>query len=229
MNRRLLYARYTNGNDASSYEFTYDSDGLIERIINIETEANYSSTRHYNFEHINEGKQINVNITEGYTEDPFQLKFTLNDNGYIESCRQTFSDGEVDTWEYEYNEDNQMTKMIRSESNETWHLTCNNNVIQTWCSTEGNSQISYSTDTYNGNAVLHETLYGIDIDEMEIFGLLGMLGKPSKNLPTSKIVSLIHSDEYNSYFSWETDNQGYPTNLRIREGDWTNRWSFTWE
>lgn len=229
LNRRLLYARYTSGNDASSYEFTYDSDGLIERIINIETEANYSSTRHYNFEHINEGKQINVNITEGYTEDPFQLKFTLNDNGYIESCRQTFSDGEVDTWEYEYNEDNQMTKMIRSESNETWHLTCNNNVIQTWCSTEGNSQISYSTDTYNGNAVLHETLYGIDIDEMEIFGLLGMLGKPSKNLPTSKIVSLIHSDEYNSYFSWETDNQGYPTNLRIREGDWTNRWSFTWE
>lgn len=64
---------------------------------------------------------------------------------------------------------------------------------------------------------------------MEIYGLLGMLGKPSKNLPTSKIITLSHSDEYNNYFTWGIDNQGYPINLRIREGDWNNRWSFTWE
>lgn len=230
LNRKLLYAKYTSGNDASSFEFTYDSNGLIERITNIETEGDFSSIRHFNFEHFNDGKQINVNISEGYTEESYQLKFTLNDNGYIEICQQTFYDGDVDTWKYEYNENNQMSKMIRSESNETWHLIYNNkNVIKTECATEGYSHISYSTDIYNGNAILHETLYGIDIDEMEIYGLLGMLGKPSKNLPTSKIITLSHSDEYNNYFTWEIDNQGYPINLRIREGDWINRWSFTWE
>ena len=208
---------------------------MIERITIIETEADkngnisFSYTEHYNFNYSDDKNSFSVRVSAPDTESSYTFDITLNENGFIKSCKQIFYDGDVDIWEYEYNEDNQMTKMIRSESNETWHLTCNNNVIQTWCSTEGNSQISYSTDTYNGNAVLHETLYGIDIDEMEIFGLLGMLGKPSKNLPTSKIVSSIHSDEYNSYFSWETDNQGYPTNLRIREGDWTNRWSFTWE
>lgn len=238
LNSKLLYARHTNGNDASSFEFTYNSDGLIERITIIETEADkngnisFSYTEHYNFNYSDDKNSFSVRVSAPDTESSYTFDITLNENGFIKSCKQIFYDGDVDIWEYEYNEDNQMIKMYRTEGRETWHTTYNNegDATEGGCNGESSNKIYYSDIENKSNAILHEIMYGTDIDEMEVFGLIGLLGKPSKHLPNKRIQNYSDGGETCIYnFSWDTDNHGFPTKVWYKDGGDLNTISFTWE
>lgn len=231
--------QYTHSSDdiygwSETYSFTYNESEQIEKIEVYEKYGNENTlTDSYDFDYTEGKTTFSVKVTGEESENKYTLDITLNESGYIKSCKQTFSDEEVDTWTYEYNDDNQLSKMYRSEGNETWELVYENrNVTKTECEDVGSSTMSYGSLLYMGSAIPHELLYGIDIDEMEVFGLIGLLGKPSTHLPTQRSQRFVDSDEGTAYtydFSWDTDEQGYPTQVGYLDDTEKNTVTFTWE
>lgn len=141
----------------------------------------------------------NVKMTIDYQdapEDGSTIDMTLNSKGYVGSCLQTYKDGRTDTWAFEYNANDQLVKMKRSEGeNEVTVITYENGNITEVIMTsdeadEGmHSKISYTSDETptpikNTNGImLFDITFGIDMDEMGFAYWAGLLGKATKQLP----------------------------------------------
>ena len=216
--------------EKTEYTFTYNDAGQLTQIEEILKYERVVENTHYDLEYSGT-ESVSVDVTRTYVDgesNRYRLDMTLNSEGYITHCNQTFSDGEVDTWEYTYNEDGRMICMKRSEGNETWTITYSNgDAVKTHMEggdESGSHTISYNAEDNKSMAVLHEYMYGIDIDEMEVYGLVGMLGKPSRHLPT-----VWKGDERSYTSSWETDTDGHPVRLVSVEDEMVTEYTFTWE
>ena len=187
------------------YEFYYRNDSIIR----IEQYEDGGIT--YTFNYVDD-ETINVVAQADGEYEAFYLK--LNEDGYIKSCSQSYH-GEVywsNNWNFEYNEAGQLVYVSSSRYSESWRITYNDSNAVGVSGSDSRS-ISYGNLEGKGYWVLYDWMYGIELDdEMEVFGLLGLLGKPSKNLPSSGC-------------SWSVDADGYPDSVYI-DGISMN---FSWE
>lgn len=165
-----------------------------------------------------------IRVVASYPGEYTTYHLDLNDDGYIQSCKRSYH-GEgtwTDHWDFEYNQEGQLkyVKCNRVDGNDVWKITYqNSNAISV--SGTVSSSISYGDLEGQGSWILYDWMCGVDFDdEMEIFGLLGLFGKPSKNLPSVNI-----SDGYTLYYNWSLDADGYPNKLFV---DGVNMY-FSWE
>lgn len=115
----------------------------------------------------------------------------LNKQGFISSAVQVYSDPEDsdDTWSFEYNNDKQLCKMVRSEGgNEVTTITYVNGDITKVDVVDDDGDTDDATITNSNIAntcgiMLFDNCYGIDMDEMAVAYIAGLLGKSTKNLP----------------------------------------------
>ena len=187
------------------YEFYYRNDSIIR----IEQYEDGGIT--YTFNYVDD-ETINVVAQADGEYEAFYLK--LNEDGYIKSCSQSYhGDGYwSNNWNFEYNEAGQLVYVSSSRYSESWRITYNDSNAVGVSGSDSRS-ISYGNLEGKGYWVLYDWMYGIELDDnMEVFGLLGLLGKPSKNLPSTGC-------------SWSVDADGYPDSVYI-DGISMN---FSWE
>lgn len=235
IDKRLKSMNLTNYTDRNEvYNFEYTPDGKI-KLITL-TYVKYNETDSIAFEYSADGQSLKtlykyVMDTGNYDQDIFE--FTLNSSGYIVNGLQKYSNGDEAVWQYEYDNSGRLVKSYRSEDNETWTLKydSNSNVEYATSYIEGENikhTITYSDIQNFSNFVMHELMYGIDIDEMQVYGFVGLLGKPSRHLPVTT-----NADNRINYV-WETDKDGFPVKVKITESDdsdYSERYDivFTWE
>lgn len=196
---------YEDRDRVDLYEFYYRNDSIVR----IERDDDGGIT--YTFNYVDD-ETINVVAQADGEYEAFYLK--LNEDGYIKSCSQSYhGDGYwSNNWNFEYNEAGQLVYVSSSRYSESWRITYNDSNAVGVSGSDSRS-ISYGNLEGKGYWVLYDWMYGIELDdEMEVFGLLGLLGKPSKNLPSSGC-------------SWSVDADGYPDSVYI-DGISMN---FSWE
>ena len=196
---------YEDRDRVDLYEFYYRNDSIVR----IEQDDDGGIT--YTFNYVDD-ETINVVAQADGEYEAFYLK--LNEDGYIKSCSQSYhGDGYwSNNWNFEYNEAGQLVYVSSSRYSESWRITYNDSNAVGVSGSDSRS-ISYGNLEGKGYWVLYDWMYGIELDDnMEVFGLLGLLGKPSKNLPSTGC-------------SWSVDADGYPDSVYI-DGISMN---FSWE
>lgn len=214
----------STGDLVDAFSFHY-KNGVIDKIVKTEE---YGEPIVYTFDYSNDDC-IKVVATCSDEKDDYIL--ILNDMGFIESCEMTNSDSEgsySQDFEFEYNKTGQMTSMKRSEENELWEIIYkDSDAIEITCDGKKTHTISYGSEESIDHWIMHEWMYGIDIDEeMELFGLIGMLGKPSKHLP---LVNIAQNGESVLKYNWFLNPHGYPERLIINEIGYDYVVDFLWE
>ena len=212
------------------YDFSYEND-TVSRIV----------TQHYSFGVDGAGTKYSVPsgtdtyifnfIEDGsvsvvgrfYEGGDYSMSLTLNEDGYIESLRRG-----GDFWKFEYNDAGQCVKVSENniEYNIIWNIAYNDfNAISVTNHNdyeEGDYKFTYGNMDNVSNMVLMDEIYSIDMGVLNVFGMVGMLGKPSKNLPV-----LYPGDGKPTSLNWSLDNDGYPDKLSKANG-WCT-YSFSWE
>lgn len=212
-------------NVIDTYYFNYRNDSID----NIVYKENDDITITYKFSYLDDGIiKVYANETDEHTT--YTLK--LNDEGYIKSCDLSYYSDEGNdniNYEFEYDKTGRMTCMKCSEGDETWKLVYDKKFNATSVTLGGKkvNGISYGNQESSDHWVLHEWMYGLDVDdEMEFFGLLGMLGKSSKYLPS---VNKYLYENSTIYYNWSLDSYGYPDNLVLDEDGTYYVMNFSWE
>lgn len=209
-----------------TYSFYYKNDS-IEKIVFKEDYIEDPTTITYNFNYLDDG---GVEVVGVASDEKNVYDLILNDAGFIQSCQMTYygpEGSDSQSFEFEYDETGRMTCMKRSEGSEVWRIVYkNSDAISVSCDGVKTNSISYGNIEGPESWILYEWMYGIDIDEMEVFGLIGMLGKSSKHLPT---VNKGHDGEYDLHYNWTLDSHGYPDKLVIDEGGVDYVVGFSWE
>lgn len=147
----------------------------------------------------------------------------LNNQGFISHALQVYDDGDEDTWDFTYNADGQLSKMVRSEGgDEVTVLTyTNGDVTKVTCTDEDGDYdeyvISYTDSNVSaaidnkGGIMLFDMTLGVDMDEMDVAYIAGLLGKSTKHLPVRN-VETGYEDEYETY-AWTLNSNGLPTQM----------------
>ena len=191
------------GEEFDDWSFYYKNDS-ISSIVRMD--GDYRNV--WTFEYSEDGY---LNVKSSYTWEHSDYSIKLNDNGYAVSCKQTFhGDGTwITNWKFEYNEEGQLVHVSNSQ-NESWSISYqDSNAVSVSGSDSAN--ISYGNLEGRGYWILYDWMCGIDFDDhIEIFGLLGLLGEPSKNLPSTN-----SGEDYPLYYNWTVDNHGYPEKLSV--------------
>ena len=191
------------GEEFDDWSFYYKNDS-ISSIVRMD--GDYRNV--WTFEYSEDGY---LNVKSSYTWEHSDYSIKLNDNGYAVSCKQTYhGDGTwITNWKFEYNEEGQLVHVSNSQ-NESWSISYqDSNAVSVSGSDSAN--ISYGNLEGRGYWILYDWMCGIDFDDhLEIFGLLGLLGEPSKNLPSTS-----SGEDYPLYYNWTVDNHGYPEKLSV--------------
>ena len=205
------------------YTFSYFNNVIKE----IEYENIYQGTTNYVFNYLGENT-IEVIGTNSDETDTYTL--ILNADGYIESCHHLYSGPEGndnEDYNFIYNEYGQLITMVRSEEEETWNIEYNAfNAVNVSCNERNTNDISYGNLISPENMIMFEWMYGMDVDDMSIFGFIGMLGKSSNNLP---VVNDELVDGFTTNYDWSLDESGYPIKVIIDENGFENEVKFTWQ
>lgn len=241
---------------------TYDSDGLLVSLIDQNSseaigDACLDLTYEYGSNTRAEADDIvRMNYTYYYDDtaekdrDPIHFDMKLNKYGFAESCRETYSDDpDYYAWYFDYDSDGHLTHIKRMTND----LTDEEHIYITW--KEGNivstkrtfdyeetNRVAEFTVSYlksdnttienKGCIMLFNQTLGVDMDKMQWAYYVGLLGKPTKNLPYA-MYKYDHSDNYenetSSTFTWTLDSDGYPTKIDV-DGDisYYTISSFTW-
>lgn len=203
-----------DGEVFDDWDFYYRNDTISSIKLNGKYEENCVCTFNYS-------DNGYLSAKASYLEEYTSYSMKLNDEGYAVSCRQRYcGDGTwTITWRFKYNEEGQLIYVSNSD-NQSWTITYqDSNAVRLGGS--NHSSISYGDLEGRGYWILYDWMCGIDFDdEMEIFGLLGLFGKPSRNLPTT-----ISGDDYMMYYNWSLNDDGYPSRLSV-DGIVMN---FSWE
>lgn len=157
----------------------------------------------------------------------------LNEAGFAKYCKQIEGDGDVEEWWFEYNSDGQLIKMKRSEGgNEVTEITyMNGNITSVKMRSEddgdgGDYVVEYGSPLFEnkGGIMMWDECFGIDMDEMKYAYFAGLLGMPTKNLPT--MCKYKHFDptgewenEWVANFTWSLNENGMPTKLVTNKTD----------
>lgn len=222
--KRMSMTEVSTSSMCDVYSFYYTNDS-IDRIVH--KEGYYDDGITYRFNYLNDST---IKVIGTISDEKVVCNLKLNDDGYIKKCLHSYSGSEgsySQTFEFEYDDDGRMTYMKRSEGNEVWRLVYNNsNAISVSCNGNKTNSISYGNLECPENWIWYEWMMGLDIDEMDIFGLIGMLGKSSKNLPT---VNKGLGEEYSLHYDWSMDGYGYPDRVVIDEDGSDYVLNLSWE
>lgn len=161
----------------------------------------------------------------------------LNAQGYASRILETYSDSnETDSFEFGYNADGQLTSMKRSEGdNEVTTITYTNgnitkvSVKDDESTTPDVTEFSYTsakvtTPIVNkGGIMFFDSVFDVDLDEMEIAYYAGLLGKATKNLPVGS-----KDGDYTSTFTWTLNAEQLPIKM-VATYSWSTEYSDTYE
>ena len=205
--------RIVEGENDRTYYFEYENDVISRIYIDHYGAGNeVFGTDSYNFNYGEDGA-ISV-VGDFWDSDDSTLNLSLNENGHIKSCKRIYDDGGSDVWSFEYNEEEQCVKVIKNSRN--WNITyTNSNAVKV-----ADYEFGYGTQENLSNLIMFDEVYYVNLGVLDVFGLVGMLGKPSKNLPTQ------YSGESKT-FNWSLDSDGYPD--RCSKGSGHIVTTFTWE
>ena len=218
------------------YSIYYDEHGRVSMV----TECDEYGCRKAFFDYSPADKDcdVRIDIAEENYGEMLSLHVSLNKNGYAEYVYE-IGNNQIDEWEFEYNSNGQLIKMVRSEGGiETTTVTYQDGdiakVVQESkfddCSTS--STIEYGTEKIEnkGGVMLFDEMLCIDMDEMGFAYFAGLLGKPTSHLPQSnKSVSYSSgSSNITTYksFSWSLDAKRLPISVFI-ENKYDNTTSST--
>lgn len=226
---------------------TYDSDGLLVSLTNNESpEEDDSDPRHVDitFEYGSDTRATaDNNIRMNYfwdkeLESYFDMK--INGKGFVEYCRQTYTDeGGYYSWYFDYDDDGYLThiKCMVNDLTEEEHIYITwegGNIVNTrhTYNYENTNRVAAFTVSYltddntvienKGCIMLFDQTFGINMDDMEQMMwayYAGLLGKPTKNLPCALYKSDNYSRSESRYFSWTLDSDGYPTIIDATSSD----------
>lgn len=187
-----------------------------------------------------------VLMKERDSQDPTDgsdIYMELDMNGFVTYAYQVYlDDDDVDEWSFEYNTDGYLTKVYRTESNDTTTITHANGDIQKVVRVDGDGYrseytLAYTNDEYTspvankGCIMLYDEAFGVDLDEMEIVYYAGMLGKATKNLPMGATYKGTEgSSSYTDFetYHWEFNDNKLP--IKYWEDDYKEgAITFTWK
>ena len=225
------------------YSIYYDEQGRVSLV----TECNEYDCRKAFFDYSPADKDcdVRIDIAEENYGEMLSLHVSLNKNGYAEYVYE-IGNNQIDEWEFEYNSNGQLIKMVRSEGGiETTTVTYQDGdiakVVQESkfddCSTS--STIEYGTEKIEnkGGVMLFDEMLCIDMDEMGFAYFAGLLGKPTSHLPQSNKSINYSSGGYKittyKSFSWSLDANRLPISVLIEEKydnttPYTKTYSFDW-
>ncbi len=221
-------------------EFTTDEKG---RVIKMAREG-YTVT--FDYSALTRASKADVVMTIEYDGRRMVCDLTLNDQGYVSFCDENSHDDldgdEHQTWKFSYDTKGHLIKMVRSEGgNETTYITYHNGDITEveTVSEEDPDDGSHYTFTYEmyvngeeeprfvdnvGGVMFFDEAFGIDLDEMSHAYWAGLLGQPTKHLPSGRDDV---DDQSGVGFSWWWDEEGFPT--RFSPDDRDNKYySIVW-
>lgn len=209
----------------------YDQNGLLTQISNTEEAVTF------NYMTDTQSADPHVRMTITYPQYPqdgsLYIDMVIGKNGYVKSAIETYEkNSDIDTWTFNYNNEGYLSYMKRSEGgNEVTNITYENgNIVKVTMISETddsplNAHISYDPMPIEnkGCIMLFDTTFGIDMDEMKYAYWGGLLGKATRNLPTS----FNDSDEIRT-FAWELSDEGYPLSMKYKEGEYSRQYTFNW-
>jgi len=177
-----------------------------------------------------------------YPGDDSDIYMQLNKQGFVAHALQIYEDAEngTDTWDFEYNNDGQLTKLKRSEGDDEFVITYTNGDITKVVQTIENNfydeiSIYYTNSEYTtpiankGCVMMFDDFFGIDMDEMGITYYAGLLGKATKNLPM-KITENENEGTLSDYpFYWEFNSDNLPTKFWGDNYGWDAAVTFSWK
>lgn len=213
---------------------SYNNEGLITKIVKEDREVTFTyssaTTRASNTKQV---VRMTIYDSDYPEEGKMYLDMTIGDNGYVESCKETYDkDSDVDIWEFGYNSDGQLNYMMRSENdNRETNITYVNGDITAIEETSDIDEHYSGTVSYGENPIenkgcimLFDTTFGIDMDEMQFAYIAGLLGKATKHLPVLYTdTSYENGSKYN--FAWSLNSNSYPVTATI-DGE---EYKFAWQ
>lgn len=96
---------------------TTDLKGLVTAMTNTEDGVKITFT----YPSVSRAESYDVIMSVDDEGDKTIFNLLLNDMGFAKYCKQIESDGDVEEWWFEYNGDDQLTKMTRSEGDNEVH------------------------------------------------------------------------------------------------------------
>ncbi len=168
----------------------------------------------------------------------------LNKEGFISHCDEVEkrrNDAQNETWDFNYDSDGHLVKMIRTEGHETTIIKYQDgNIVEvTETTTEDPNDIElrkiyYTSSTIStpllnkGCVMLFDATFGVDMDEMKYAYYAGLLGKATKHLPL-QCVEKDEKYENNYYFTWTLNAAGLPVSFKSDYNNYTFKtYTFVW-
>lgn len=153
----------------------------------------------------------------------------LNRYGFVESCRETYDDGDpdYDAWYFDYDNDGHLIHIKEiwndlTDEDERYITWKDGNIVSVERSYGGSKDkysISYfksdNTMTENKGCIMLYEAMGTGLDMMQWAYYAGLLGKPTKNLPCSlyRLAEGQHSEKGSCKLTWTLDSNGYPVKV----------------
>lgn len=225
-------------NSLNGANLTY-ADNLLMKIENEEIIVTFDYSLQSNS---SIGQNVKMTIEDNVDpEDDCTIDMKLNAKGYVESCVKTDIEGKTDTWELEYNENDQLVKLMRLEGEKEVTVAKyeNGNITEVFMSSdEANenllAKIFYTTNEISSpivnanNIMLFDLTLGIDMEEIEYAYWAGLLGKATKHLPLKIVYYEDSEEEFTQTFQWTiTDN--YVQKMVMTDSTELLELTFTWK
>ena len=227
---------FTEGLPASvdGATFTTNSKGQVTKIVD--------GDEVITFEYGSFSRAAEYNVAMSYSDknypgDGWTIYMQTNSQGFVSHALQVYEDDEFDndTWDFEYNADGQLTRLTRSESDDSYEITYSNgNIVKVVESDEEGYGYEYTFNYTNSkytkpvenkcNLMLFDDMFEIDMDEMGIAYYAGLLGKSTKNLPMACDYGDGDIDDYN----WIFDSNNRPTKFWSGDDEW-DVITFSWK
>ena len=204
---KALVSEISNSSQTTS--MTYDANGFLTKIV----EKKSSGTKTTNITYAE--NKISVVWTRDYgssKDSPSSMLVNIGSNGFA-SGGKFISGSNTETFAFEYDSDNRLSKVKWNGEDEVTELTYSNgdNVISS-VSNNGTLSKTYniSYTSINNTFIVMPEFMGADLDEVgEVLGYAGALGYPTKHLPAE-----IKKSSGSTYsFSWTMNSAGIPTQL----------------
>lgn len=215
MRERFLYNqegqlyRVVEGNKTAT--ITYDAADRSKMTLDVE-DTGYGISEKYDITLDDAGNAVKAVCTANYGTETYTFSYTdgrlsgvrIDDTEHgvtdTETIAITYTDGNITRINYTYSDD--------PTDNET-------------------AEYTYSGVANTGNLRLLNSLYGIDMDNLEYVAQAGHMGLAPAGLPTG--IKFIDSDGVQSgNVTWTLDSDGYPTRLNAA-GNNRDYIVFTWE
>lgn len=213
---------------------TTNADGLVTSLRDTEDDVKVL----FAYPEMSRTESYDVVMTFVEEDEVFaECNMLLNNRGFVKYCKE-LCDGDVEEWWFEYNSEDQLTRMTRSEGgNEVTEITYKDgNITHVKMLSEEDDDSSEYAIGYGaplienkGGIMLFDVTFGIDMDEMSYAYFAGLLGKATKNLPAESV-----DPEYGDKetYTWMLNAKGLPEKMisTVSYNGWTDseETSFEW-